>query len=469
MSWRISDWTLYQRLVGGLVLVLLCVLVPLGSLLFWQLHAVAQTRLPSALSLQVDALLPPLNPNMVVPPILPGEMPPVPPVVASPPELLPVPNLETRLIPDWCKSATTRQQFAAQLGLDNESATQFCNPSKPFPKPVAPISKLLAVSAAQKVMSELIGSVLVSFGIASAALLFLTTWLGRRLLHQGLAPLRLIAAQTASFSSQALHTRLPVPDAQDEIRSLTIGLNEMLARLQHSFQNLETAEAQVRIFAAEASHELRTPITALRGQLELLERLQDDPKVRHKLIGNAGRETERIARLVNELLTITHLDAGANPRTQAIELPSWLEALADQARSSMVNLNVIISSPMSTLRADPELLERALWNLLSNAVRYGTPDAPLHVLVENQAAFVTLGVFNAGDAIPEAVQVRMFERFYRAAETRHRDTSGVGLGLAIVQAVARAHHGDVFVHSPFVHQGVVGSKVGLRLPRLDSV
>jgi signal transduction histidine kinase len=459
MSWRVSDWTLHQRLVWGLGLVVLGVLLPLGALLFWQLQTFAHTQLPLALNVQVEALLP-IPPDVSVPTPPNSTL----PALTAPP-VSPPPDFKTRPIPDWCNTETLRQQFAAQLGVGEVWTKQFCDPKQPLPVPVAPTSKLLAVSAAEQVMSDLIGSVLLSFGIASGLLLFLTIWLGRRWLHQGLAPLRQIATQTANLSGQALGTRLPIPQPRDELRTLSLGLNEMLSRLQHSFQ---TAEARGRVFAAEASHELRTPITALRGQLELLGRLQDDPQVRHKLIGTAEREADRIARLVNELLTITHLDAGTTLQPQVILLPEWLEALSDKAQTSMVNVAVLVSSPSCTLHADPEWLERALWNLLSNAVRYGAPEQPVVLMAEADTQ-VVLSVFNAGDTISEAVQTRMFERFFRAPETRHRAASGVGLGLAIVQAVARAHQGDVFVQSPCVHRGVVGSKVGLRLPRLDNV
>jgi signal transduction histidine kinase len=244
---------------------------------------------------------------------------------------------------------------------------------------------------------------------------------------RGLAPLlRLSAAATDIERTRDPARRLPATGGGPEIGELTQTLNAMLAAL-------EQARSTERRFLADASHELRTPVTALRGNIEYLARHGADDETIADLRTSAGR----LARLVDDLLALER-QTQAEPATEVV-------ALDELARTVVAGADVPVAldapEPVS-VRGDSDALRRAVDNLVANAVVHGTP--PVRVTVRQLGDRAQLAVTDAGSGIAPADVEAAFGRFWRGGATR--SPHGTGLGLAIVRATARAHGGDVEVH-----------------------
>ena len=276
--------------------------------------------------------------------------------------------------------------------------------------------------------------------LIAAVLVTVACGVGVGLIRLGLRPLRRITAQARELSASRLHQRLAVPDSQDDVRALAQSLNGMLDRLDQSFGDLRAEEARTRAFAADASHELRTPLTALGGYLEVLARAPEDRQVQWELLLAARREADRAGRLVEDLLTLTRLDSGETLRPEPLEVRGWLHQLAARVQPIMPEHHMQVEVQGLTqlwVQADPLRLEQALWNLLRNAARHAPQGSTILVQAVQGLDTVTFEVQDEGPGFTSEGLHRGFERFYRA----QRDPSGAGLGLAIVQSIARAHGG----------------------------
>ncbi|WP_407571817.1 ATP-binding protein [Deinococcus altitudinis] len=274
----------------------------------------------------------------------------------------------------------------------------------------------------------------------AAALVFFASLVGAVLLRAGLRPLRAISEQARELSAARLHQRLAVPKSRDDLRTLALSLNSMLDRLDSSFSALRAEESRTRAFAADASHELRTPLTAVSGYLEVLVRAPDDAQTRLSLLLSARREAERANRLVEDLLTLTRLDSGEALRPEPLEVREWLGRFVDRVRPLITQHTVVVEVQGLSqvwIHADPLRLEQALWNLLRNAARHAPAETTVVVRAEQALDTVHFTVEDEGPGFTPEGLTRGFERFYRA----QKDSSGAGLGLAIVRSIAEAHGG----------------------------
>jgi signal transduction histidine kinase len=306
---------------------------------------------------------------------------------------------------------------------------------------------LVAVSQA-----EATGSVR-ALGVASAvgaplllAGFALVCWLlvGRSL--QPVSRLRTGAEEIAAAGSSD-GRRLPVPQAQDEVRRLAVTLNGMLDRL-------ETASDAQRAFVADAAHELRSPLTAIRTQLEVARRHPDSASWDETADGVLA-DTDRLARLVDDLLLLARAgDTGgsAGRASGPVDVPAAVDAVLGQPWRVPVTV-APSADPGSTRPAAAEIeveverdvLTRVLVNLIDNAARH----ARSHVVVGVQASDgrVVVTVDDDGSGVPEAERERVFERFARLDEARSRDDGGSGLGLAIVRSLVRGSGGEVHLEA----------------------
>ncbi|MCW3014882.1 MAG: histidine kinase, partial [Solirubrobacterales bacterium] len=233
--------------------------------------------------------------------------------------------------------------------------------------------------------------------------------------------------------------RLP-PGGPGEIGALTDSLNAMLAALAR-------AQATERRFLADASHELRTPVTALAGNAEYLARHGADPGV----VADLRADAARMARLVDDLLALERGRAGEGSATNAVV---DLAALARTVAAGRARVRVHAPGPAS-MRGDAGALERALANLVENALVHGPPEGTVHVTVSAADGRVTVEVRDEGAGLDADAAAHAFDRFWRGPAAVADARPGAGLGLAIVRAAARAHGGDV---------GVDGSRFTLTLP-----
>ncbi len=264
-----------------------------------------------------------------------------------------------------------------------------------------------------------------------------------------LRPLRRMAGTSRAIAAGDLTRRVPVPRGGDELTDLAHAFNEMVGRLEAAF-------ATQRRFIADASHELRSPLAALGGGVEMLQlgADQSDPAARARLLRLMGSEIGRMSRLVDDLLTLTRFDA--NPLAALHRTPVDVTALArevvDETRLLSPDRDVRLDTPPETtitVAGDADRLRQALLNLCANARAYTPPDGTITIGVHLVGGDAVLTVADTGDGIPPEDLPRVWDRFYRAdaARARHAGQGGLGLGLAIVHAIVEAHGGATSITS----------------------
>jgi two-component system phosphate regulon sensor histidine kinase PhoR len=220
----------------------------------------------------------------------------------------------------------------------------------------------------------------------------------------------------------------------------------------HDITELRRADQIRRDFVANVSHELRTPLTAIRGYVEALSEEDTSPDDRGRFLEIIGRHTQRMERLVKDLLRLARLDAGQ----ETLDIISCdTSNLTDTVRSDVAEaaedrnqrVEVTIAAGADTIRADPAKLHDALRNLVANAITYSPEGSRVGIDVTSDAGRVTIAVSDEGPGIPDEDLTRVFERFYRVDKSRARDPGGTGLGLAIVKHLVELHGGSVRVEN----------------------
>jgi signal transduction histidine kinase len=278
------------------------------------------------------------------------------------------------------------------------------------------------------------------------ALLGVVLW---RVLGAALNPVVALTAGAEEITGGTRAGRLPVPPSRDEIHRLAVTLNGMLHRL-------DTARARQRAFVADAAHELRSPLTNMRTELEVAQHLPDTTDW-PQLTGDLLTDVDRLSRLVDDLLLLARADDGTARaparRLEDVELGQFLFDLA--ARYPGVSYRPP-SSPLH-VPADPDGLARMIGNLLDNAVRHKTSQVRLSA--EPDGDYQRITVTDDGPGIPPVDRERVFDRFTRLDDARARDAGGSGLGLAIVRELVRRHRGSVTLSD-----AGPGLRVDVRLP-----
>ena len=267
---------------------------------------------------------------------------------------------------------------------------------------------------------------------------------GFLLAHKSIAPVVAIAAQAEAITDRSLHTRLAAPGARREFARLTAVINDLLERLDHSFERM-------RDFMADASHELRTPLAIVRGEADVALAQKRQPAEYRESLGIIQDEARRLTRLVEDLLNLARADAGHQRlQPEEIYLNELLEECCRSAQSQARRKQVQLTAPPHPdvpMRGDPELLRRMISNLLDNAIRYTPAGGLVEAKLEAGSGSAMLRVSDTGVGIPPESLSRIFERFYRVDKSRSRSEGGFGLGLAIVKWIVEAHHGEIAVSS----------------------
>jgi two-component system phosphate regulon sensor histidine kinase PhoR len=218
--------------------------------------------------------------------------------------------------------------------------------------------------------------------------------------------------------------------------------------VMHDITDLRRADQIRRDFVANVSHELRTPLTAIRGYVEALGDEDATPEDTRRFVAIITRHTERMERLVKDLLRLARLDAGQE--TLAVvdcEIRTLAQAVATDVAPAIAerkqSIEIDIAPGADTIRGDPARLHDALRNLVANAITYGPEGTTVRVEARRIDRHVTISVLDQGPGIPAADLARVFERFYRVDKSRTRDPGGTGLGLAIVKHLVELHGGEV--------------------------
>ncbi|MGH8983085.1 MAG: sensor histidine kinase [Acidimicrobiia bacterium] len=278
------------------------------------------------------------------------------------------------------------------------------------------------------------GVVLVAIGVAAY-------WLTRRELR----PLERMAEKAGSIAAGDLSQRVEPDDPRTEVGRLGDALNAMLGEIERAFAERVAAEERLRQLVADSSHELRTPVTSIRGFAELFRRgAGDRPADLANVMRRIEQEGERMGELVEELLLLARLDQGLPLEREPVEVTAVVEAAVDAARAADPGrpIDLDSQSPLVVLGAELRL-RQVVDNLLTNARVHTPAGTPVRVRIAAEDERAVLEVADEGPGVPAEEAERIFERFYRTDQSRARSHGGVGLGLAIVWSVVEAHAGAV--------------------------
>jgi two-component system, OmpR family, sensor kinase len=290
-----------------------------------------------------------------------------------------------------------------------------------------------------------------TFLLVGAAALLAALLAGYLVAARTAAPLRRFAATATEVDAGDLSPRITTdPSSAAELRTLADSFNRMLDRLEDAF-------ARQRGFVSDASHELRSPLTAIRGQIEVLARESDPDAAAVKRVETATlAELRRVERLVEELLALARLDEGVGPVRRELDGAAFLrDAVAAAPGGAAVG-----DLAAGRIEVDPDMVARVLRNLIENARRHAGAGGTVVVSSAAVAGALQVSVDDDGPGIAPAERQRVFDRFHRSDAARDRASGGSGLGLAIARAIVDAHDGSIWVSdSP-----LGGARISFELP-----
>jgi two-component system, OmpR family, heavy metal sensor histidine kinase CusS len=274
--------------------------------------------------------------------------------------------------------------------------------------------------------------------IAIPAILLLVALAAWFLAGVALRPLYQVDAAVRRVTAQGLDQRIAEGEADQEFVTLIQAFNQMLGRLERSFQ-------QASRFSGDAAHELRTPLAILQGQLEQ-EIQQAEPGSRlQQHLGDMLGEVSRLSSILRKLLLLSLADAGRMHLTfSKVNLSLLFDELVEDIDLLAPELKVDVDvEPNLKIEADPDLLRQVLQNLVTNAVKYNLPGGWIKIEAQGKQNQVVITVTNQSEDLAEEVRDRMFERFYRADLAHSRQMEGVGLGLSLAREIVRSHQGEL--------------------------
>lgn len=346
-----------------------------------------------------------------------------------------------------------RAQGAAPFTIkgDDKKKTEYRALARILPGDVGSVITAVSLDGVERSINQLR---FLFFALGIIVLIFLA-FLARRMIGISLKPLTQVEVTAEAFAKGDYSARLPEARGDTEVGRLTWALNQMLSRIEESFEIRSASEEKLRRFVADASHELRTPLTAIRGFAELHRQgaVQGEAKTAD-LIRRIEQESVRMSTLVEDLLLLARLDQSREMEKAPVDLKTLISEAIASARAAGPNHPIELSLPEGDLfvLGDSMRIHQVISNLLANA-RTHTPDGTkITVRLYPVAEGVSIEVSDNGPGLSKADQERIFERFYRADPSRVRNGGeGTGLGLSIVDAVMRAHGGSVLVDSELGH------------------
>ena len=289
--------------------------------------------------------------------------------------------------------------------------------------------------------------------ITGAVLVALLALFGPWLIRRGLAPLNRMATTADEITTRGdLTARMPDPGDRAEAGRLSAAINTMLDRIQQAFAARVASEQKVRQFAADASHELRTPLTTIRGYAELYRQGALGPDRLPDAMRRIEQEADRMSRLVAELLELARLDRTSSLDLSETDLAALVRDAVADAAAVEPERPVYAEAPSRLVAVvDEPRIRQILANLLGNVRAYTPPDTPAAVRLAESGQAAVLEVADAGPGMSAEDAARAFDRFHRGSGDgggqNGTDRAGSGLGLSIVQAIARAHGGDAAIDS----------------------
>jgi heavy metal sensor kinase len=304
-----------------------------------------------------------------------------------------------------------------------------------------PDSPIVIRKEARELIVDLARAYVAAFPVAVLLAAFGVWWITRKALQ----PLQAVAAAAEQIHAKALDQRLPQPSADDEIGRLVRVLNQLFDRLERSF-------AQATRFSSDASHELKTPLTIMQGEIELALRSEaNNPRIESLLDGLLA-QNQRLSDVAEKLLLLSRADAGALAlKKRTVDLSAMCHDLVEDAEILAQRQKIKTDSeifPGIKVCADESYLRHILLNLLDNAIKYNVKGGSILISLSQSGTLARFQIANTGPEIPEEHENRIFERFYRADPSRSSDFPGSGLGLSICREIASAHGGRIWLERP---------------------
>lgn len=283
--------------------------------------------------------------------------------------------------------------------------------------------------------------------LVSAIVLAVLACVGYVVVRLGMRPLEEIEATAGAIAAGDLSKRVERDDDRTEVGRLGASLNEMLQQIDHAFSEQQASENRLRQFLADASHELRTPITSIRGYSELFRRgAASRPDDLASSMRRIEDEATRMGILVDDLLLLARLDQGRPLEQRPVDLAAIATEAAQQAEVVAPEHPVTLDAPAPAIViGDEQRLLQVVLNLVGNAIEHTPAGTAIEISVRAADDHARLVVHDEGPGVAEAHRERIFERFYRADPSRARESGGAGLGLSIVGSIAKAHRGRAFL------------------------
>ncbi|HEU4683991.1 MAG TPA: ATP-binding protein [Nitrospira sp.] len=307
------------------------------------------------------------------------------------------------------------------------------------------VQYILQAETPLRFLDQALNGLLVVLVTASLGIAVLAWWASNWLTHQTLIPIEVLSATAMNITqSSSLITRLSLKAGYEEFQHLAEAFNAMMDRIQRM------VESQRR-FVADAAHEIQTPLTALKGNLEVAFRKnRRASEYRETLIANLT-SVERLMNLCRSLITLTRLAAAdLRPVMKPVPLNPLLEELIGELQVIAEDRGIALTlegEPALCALGNPEQLHRVFLNLLDNAIRHTPTHGRVHVHLKRERSRVEVAVSDTGEGIPPEHLPRIFDRFYRVDTSRSQEQGGAGLGLAIVKEIADAHGATIHVES----------------------
>ncbi|HBG45403.1 MAG TPA: two-component sensor histidine kinase [Deltaproteobacteria bacterium] len=334
-------------------------------------------------------------------------------------------------------------------------------PVRVVTKPIAFKDKglvaIVQVGSSLEGMDEILHSLAYILVSAILASVFVAGALGWFLAKKALKPVADITEAARRIEAENLNERIQITGPQDEIGRLASTINEMIERLEKSFK-------QISQFTADASHELKTPLTILKGEMEIALRSKSDPEYMKEVLSSGLEEIDRMSYIVRNLLDLAKMDVekGATAR-ERVDLDRVVQERIDQLRrralDSAVQLDILENKP-AVVNGDLVRIGQLVFNLIDNAIKYTPSGGRVELRLGEEAGKAVLSVRDTGAGISAEDLPYIFDRFYRVDKARTSTVGGAGLGLSICKEIAQAHGGTINVESVLGK----GSVFTVRLP-----
>lgn len=294
-----------------------------------------------------------------------------------------------------------------------------------------------------------LGRLVLIAAVAGAVALGLLGVLARAAITVGLRPLHAIEVTAAAIAAGDLSQRVTPSETRTEVGRLGAALNQMLGRIESAFAETTASEERLRRFVNDASHELRTPITSIRGYAELFRRgALGRPEDVATAVRRIEDETTRMGTLIDDLILLARLDQGPSLVREPVDLMVIAADAVTDARAVTPGRTIELAADAPVVVVgDNDRLRQVVLNLVSNARVHTPPTAAVRVSVRSRDGTAVLEVTDSGPGLDAGALDRVFERFYRTDASRSRSSGGSGLGLSIVSAITAAHGGQVSADS----------------------